>query len=258
MPQENSIPLAHQLLQKAGEDSTATSLFTGHDLQPSGNKPDIHLTPYDYSLAALLFVAFILFAWLYVNNRKRLNQIIRAFYVGRYASQLSRDEVTFGNRVSIFLSVLFIIIFTVFLNQVNAYFGFYDVPRGPLPYIKTGTALILIYGIKILLIRLLGVVFLRKKEASEYLLALMLFGCTLGLFLMPVVIGLAFARQADPRLFIITGLGLTLSFLLIRTVREVVIGLNSARVSGFYLFLYLCTLEILPFVVLVKLFMLRH
>jgi hypothetical protein len=40
-----------------------------------------------------------------------------------------------------------------------------------------------------------------------------------------------------------------------RVLRLIQIGFSATGASIFYLFLYLCTLEILPFIVLIKLFM---
>ncbi|MBL7890070.1 MAG: DUF4271 domain-containing protein, partial [Bacteroidia bacterium] len=55
-------------------------------------------------------------------------------------------------------------------------------------------------------------------------------------------------------IFIKIGLYLLALFLFTRMVRGLIIGLNSVRVSKFYLFLYLCSLEILPLIVMIKIF----
>jgi len=69
------------------------------------------------------------------------------------------------------------------------------------------------------------------------------------------VMCLAFFRQVSPSVFIYAGYAIIGGFLAVRLIRGLAIGFNSSRVSKFYLFLYLCTLEILPFIVLVKLIM---
>jgi hypothetical protein len=116
------------------------------------------------------------------------------------------------------------------------------------------TAIIVMYLLKIALIRISGFIFKTGKEASEYISAIFLFINILGLFLLPVVICLAFIEKADPRIFIYTGYFIIGSFLCLRLLKGLVIGFGSNRVSKFYLFLYLCTLEIIPFVILIKLF----
>jgi hypothetical protein len=233
-----------------------TSLFQDHLLEPAAIKPEIHFTQYDYTVFGILFLAFVMFVWLYAANRKRLNQVLRSFYAGRFSTQ-SREELSIGNRVSIFLSLLFIITMSLFALQVNRHYQLVDLPETVLLFLFIAMIIVLTYLGKVLVVRFFGFVFQTSKEAVEYLHSLFLFGNTLGIFMMPVVICLAFARNLPPVFFIYTGFGLIVTFLCARLVRGFIIGMNSARVSRFYLFLYLCTLEILPFIVLVKLFILK-
>ncbi len=233
------------------------SLFEGHLLNKSAEKPQLHFTDFDFGVAALLLVAFILFVWLYAANRKRLGQVIKAFYINRYANQLGRDELSLGNRVSIFLSVLFVITVSLFISQSANYYGFNKDGSELLFFIKTAMVVSLVYGLKMVIVRFFGYVFQNQKDAGEYAMMVFLFCNILGLFLLPIVVCMAFVRDLSPFIFIYSGLSLFVFLLFIRLLRGVVIGFNSIRVSKFYLFLYLCTLEILPFVIIVKLFMLN-
>jgi Domain of unknown function (DUF4271) len=234
-----------------------TSLFQNHTLTTSSPKSDIHYTKYDYGIAALLFFAFVLFVWLYTANGKRLNQMIKAFYLNRYANQLAREEFSLGNRVSIFLFTLFVITSSLFISQIGYYFGFFVGGNRLLLFIAIAVAILIAYGLKIMSSNLLGFIFKSQKESSEYATAIFLFCNTLGLFLLPVVVSIAFVRQITPLTFIYLGSFIFASFLAIRLLRGIIIGFNSVRVSKFYLFVYLCTLEIVPFVILVKLFILN-
>ncbi|MGQ0828913.1 MAG: DUF4271 domain-containing protein [Bacteroidota bacterium] len=232
------------------------SLFQDHLLSPKNKHPQIHYTDYDFGFAAIIFFLYVLYIWLYVSNRKRLTQIIKGFYINHYANQLAREEMILGNRVSVFLGVLFVFTITLFFIQVNEYYGLV-VGNTFLLFTIIALSIALVYGIKLAFIRLIGFVFKMNKEANEYRMSIFLFGNALGLFMFPVVICLAFVKQASPRIFIYIGLSIILIFLFMRLVRGLVIGLNSQRVSKFYLFLYLCTLEILPFVIAIKLFLLN-
>jgi hypothetical protein len=233
------------------------SLFEGHLLQATKQEPTLHITNYDYGIAFLLLVSFTVFVWLYAANRKRLNQVIRAFYINRYTNQLGRDELTLGNRVTVSLSLLFIVIFSLFVTQVAEYYRYVQVGKGTAFFFEVAAATCVMYLVKLAVIRFFGFIFQIQKEAIDYSLMIILFCNTLGLFLLPIVTCMAFIKNISPLLFIYSGLGLFATMLLIRTLRGVLIGLGSAKVSRFYLFLYLCTLEILPFVVIVKLFMIN-
>jgi hypothetical protein len=236
------------------DTSLAPSLFQNHQLQVHAIKPVIHYTSYDYVVAAILFLSFTVFVWLYVSNAKRLDQLIRGFYSNRSNNQLSRDEYSVTNRVGVLLSLLFLFTISLFIGQVVEHLGLKIQMRKTAMYASIVISLIVMYSVKTVLIRFSGFVFKTSKEAVEYASTMFIFLNILGLFMLPIVICLAFVKQINPDVFIYTGYFIILSFLCVRLIRGLVIGFNSNRVSKFYLFLYLCTLEIIPFIILVKLF----
>ena len=236
------------------DTSTTTSLFEGHLLHKTSEKPQIHFTDFDFGVASILLFSFVLFVWLYATNRKRLNQVMKAFYITRLTNQSSREELSLGNRVAIFLSILFVVSFSLFLYLTAEYYGYME-GNEVLFFFKILITICLAYGIKILLVRFFGFIFQNQKESGDYSLMIFLFCNILGLFLLPIVVCMAFIKDVSPLIFIYSGISVFVLLLLIRVLRGVMIGANSIRVSKFYLFLYLCTLEILPFVIIVKLFM---
>jgi hypothetical protein len=232
------------------------SLFQNHELAPQHVEPVLHFTNYDYIVALVLFLSFCSFVWLYVTNQKRLEQLIKGFYLSRSGNQLSRDEYTVSKRVGFLLSLLFLLTIPLFAGQVIEYLGITIASgRGSL-YLSIIIGLVLMYLLKFMVIRLSGYIFKVGKEALDYSSAMFVFIHILGLFMLPVVICLEFVKQVNPLVFIYTGCFFILGFLCMRLLRGMVIGISSNRVSKFYLFLYLCTLEIIPFVILVKIFML--
>lgn len=237
--------------------TSTPSIFQNHLLIPKNEQPLLRFSDTDYGATAIIFFLYILYVWLYVSNRKRLRQIVKGFYINRYANQLAREEVTIGNRVSVFLAALFVLTLTLFLIQLNEYYGFTNYNNYTL-FIITTVGIILAYSVKFIVVKFLAFVFKMTKEANEYRMSIFLFVNVLGLFMFPVVVCFAFVKNASPLLFIYTGMAIIGLFLFIRLVRGTIIGLNSLRVSKFYLFLYLCTLEILPFVIAVKLFILNN
>ncbi|HEX8515376.1 MAG TPA: DUF4271 domain-containing protein [Bacteroidia bacterium] len=230
------------------------SLFNGHELQPHHPGPVIHLTGYDYIVGIVLFVSFCTFVWLYAANRKKMEQLVRGFYLNRSGQQLSRDEYSVSNRVGFLLSILFLFVMSLFAGQIVEYYGLNVRMGRTYMYIFLVVGLIATYLTKYLVIRLSGFIFKLGKEAMDYSSAIFVFINILGLFMLPVVTCLEFVREVSPVVFIYAGYFLVLSFLCMRILRGIVIGFGSNRVSKFYLFLYLCTLEIVPIIILVKLF----
>lgn len=251
------MPQAVNTIAVNTNDSIETkSLFENHLLPALSEKPAIHFTQYDYIPAIILFLAFVLFVALYVYNRKRLNQIIKAFYLNRVANQLAREEVSLVNRTTILLSIVFLSSISLFTLQLINYYQI-SLPIDKFYLIWIIPLLVtLSYFFKIITIKLMGFIFKIPTEANNYIFTIFLFINALGLFILPMVVGIAFIKQAPPEFFINLGLLIIGLFLLTRMIRGVIIGVNSLRVSNIYLFLYLCTLEILPIFVLVKIFLL--
>lgn len=240
------------------DTSIANSLFKNHLLPVKSTEPKLQIPNSDFWVAGILLLVYILFVWLYVSNRKKLNQVLQAFYINRAGGQLTRDDLALGNRVSVFLSVFFIVNITLFIRHLLPCYGFDFFDSNVAIWgIVTAILITITYSVKFLVIRLLGSVFKVQKEMSEYAMLVFLFCNTLGLFMLPVVVGLSFIDQVPPAVFINTGLAIIAVFIGVRTVRGLFLGLNSSRISKFYLFVYLCTLEILPFIILAKLFMLE-
>jgi hypothetical protein len=235
------------------DTSTVPSLFKEHQLEATDPKPIIHYTHYDYLAASILFLSFCLFVWLYVSNRKRLNQLFKDFY-GRKGSRSAKEEYSFSNRGGFLLSILFLLTTSLFIGQLADYYGLKITSDKVRLYGTIMITLVVLYVVKIGVIRFTGFIFKTGKEAAEYISVMFIFLNLLGLFMLPVVICLSFVRQADPRIFIYTGYIIIGSFLCLRLLKGLVIGFGSNRVSKFYLFLYLCTLEIIPFIILIKLF----
>ncbi len=249
--------LTKPIITAVKDTSIAPSLFENHLLPVKNNKPEIHITNYDFVITGVLLFLYILFVWMYVSDHKKLSQIIKGFYINRNSNQLSRNELSIGNRVSIFLFIFFVITLTLFINRIMRYYGFqFFTNNVTLGYIVTTIALTVAYSVKFATIKLMGYIFNVQKEANDYLRTVFLFCNTLGLFMLPVVICLTFVKQISPIVFMYAGIGIIITFFVIRMVRGFILGLNSSEISKIYLFMYLCTLEILPFVIMVKLFML--
>ena len=239
------------------KDSTkAPLLFQNHLLIPHNARPQLHFTQYDYWITGILFFLFSIFVWLFVSNAKKLNQVIKGFYQTRYTNQNTLDEFSVGNRVSFFLSAFFIVTMSIFISQLLSFYQI-DIFKKNFAELTIALIIFVVYGIKFFTINFLGYVFQMQKEMKDYTMLVFLFCNTLGLVMLPIVICLSFVKQLSPAVFIYAGIGIIVSFVFIRTIRGVFIGFKSPRVSKLYLFMYLCALEILPIIFMVKLVILK-
>ncbi len=199
---------------------------------------------------ALMFSSFTMLVILRVFDFKRLLLLFQGFVRASSVSQTYREESALTSRVSVFLLVNFLLLGGVFTWQtLGVLFGSYPEPSAVL---WISLAMLCMYVIKIVGVRVLGFIFEMREAAQEYIYNIVLFNKTIGLVLFPITLCLAYARQLPPGGLVAIGLSFWGLVLIYRFVRLSWIGLSVRGVSFLYIFLYLCTLEILPFVVIIK------
>ena len=238
------------------------SFFTGHELPAKEQlAPRERTRGYDGFFASILFLSFIIFVIVRVYSPRKLNQMFIAFVNPAAMNQLLREEYAFTNRSSLLLLLIYLLIFPLFVFQTALYFLHGTFPAGPSHfqgfkgYFLIMAFVFTAYLVKILFVRLVAFVFGLKAAGSEYVYSILLFNKVIGLVMYPLVLLISFAHQLGSGYLLTAGLSLLVMLLVYRTLRLMQIGLSTANVSFLYLFLYLCTLEILPTIVLVKLFM---
>ncbi|MEO6901802.1 MAG: DUF4271 domain-containing protein [Bacteroidia bacterium] len=248
------IPLDN--ITSASDTTLNPSLFTNHLLEVKDNHPLLHFTKYDYVVGFVLLLSYLLFVWLYVTNRKRLHQTITGLFIYHASILGNRNESAMNNRITFFLFLLFLLTSTSFIIQTELYYNVIEVATATI-YISAFLIISVIYSTKIIVTKWMGLLFQTQKEAEDYILNLFLFCNALGLFLLPIVIGLTFVKQFPVDLFIKVGFIIITLLICSRLIRGLLIGFKSVRISKFYLFLYLCTLEVVPFLIIAKILMMK-
>ncbi|HTF05699.1 MAG TPA: DUF4271 domain-containing protein [Bacteroidia bacterium] len=198
----------------------------------------------------ILFTSFTMLVVLRVFDFRRLVLLVQGFVRASSVAVLYREESALSSRVSIFLLFNFILMASLFAWQASGVI-FVDYPE-PVAVFWIALAILVTYIVKIISIRFLGFLFEMREAAQEYVYNIVLFNKTVGLVLFPVTLCLAYARQLPQDWLVGIGLVCWGIVLLYRFVRLSWIGLSVRGVSVLYIILYLCTLEILPFVVIVK------
>jgi len=227
-----------------------TSVFKPHNLEPKHTGPlAINQQATDWITIVFLACLFI-FAWIQTSYSKRLSQIFRAVAQQHHINQLERDGNLFKERIALGLSLNYFMVASIFIFQILHEFG--SIPVGFNNLVITGIIFgaILVYQVlKSLAIRVSGVIFNSSESARQYQLIILIFNYIIGIVLLPVVI---IAFYWNSVFFLISGLAIISLLILYRLVRGFLTGLNNKSYNLFYLFLYLCTLEILPLLLIYK------
>tara|TARA_B110000003_G_scaffold223036_1_gene223334 strand:+ start:193 stop:831 length:639 start_codon:yes stop_codon:yes gene_type:complete len=193
----------------------------------------------------LLSVSFFLIALLKGLYWKNARLLFMGVFAQRYANQFLREENAFTDRVNAITFILMSINFTLIILKITHSVELLSV------------VLILVYVsgfffFKMGLIKLLGFILKTKDLSKLAVFFSMLFDRTLGFILFPLVVLLYFFSFEVSTIVLVISFILFLILILMKLFWLWKIGTNSFGLPQFYIFLYLCTLEIFPLLILGK------
>ncbi len=252
-----TVPLVKQMVvlpPKKPAKYYTESIFQGNSLQAHTILPKIRNKESNDWITSVLIGVLGIVCILNLSYRSRLRQLFNAFTSNRFVGQIVREENVMFQRISIFLSLLFLLVTSLFIFQVGR---FYRLPFSStssfLNYLVILFAIFCFYLIKIVTFNSLGFLLKIEKEMKEYVFTIFLFNHFVGVALLPFVVLLAFVPGIPQKWVFLSGAVFFVVAFIVRTLRSYGNVSGSSRFSIFYLFLYLCALEILPLVVVTKL-----
>ncbi|MCK4407761.1 MAG: DUF4271 domain-containing protein [Bacteroidales bacterium] len=228
------------------------SLFFSHQLKTDNINPEnLYKVNNDWILG-ILILCLVLYAFIQVPYRKRLGMIFKAFFAKHFANQLAREGNIFKERISIPLFFLYIIVFSMVIYLAITYF--FNLPENIninfILFAEICGVVLICWFLKAAMIKISEKIFKTGKQSYEILLNIFIFNIISGIVLLPVIILILYSNYS---VFIYTALILSGLIFLYRIFREIKIGISYKNFSPLYLFLYICTLEILPLIVIAKL-----
>lgn len=202
----------------------------------------------------IYFLVLLLIFFAIIRNKffGNLYEIIDANWNNRYLNHFLRDENFFRLRSSVFFIVFFILSFSFFVYLVNERFEIIDL-NGNYPFIKIIGFIGGFYFIRFHLVRLLNFMFDLGKLFNGYNTLFYISNIFFTLAILPLLIFIPFVSSGYSDLLLIIGLLLWCLITAYKYIRTAIYLLFHFQFPIFYLFVYLCTLEIAPLLVLVKL-----
>ena len=229
------------------------SFFKPHQLTASSMNPVKRIKKTNDWAYVILFSCFGLLAWMQFYFRKRLEQLFRAFLTGRYFNQLIRSGDIYNERLTVNLFLIFILTLPLLLFEMNTFYKLIPVPDMPfgnmILYIIFMAIVLLVYGGKILMLHLSGLIFKTQGLTAEYILTHYIFNLMEGLVLLPFLL-IVLATSSLLSLEILLVLIACISAY--RMLRGFLIGLREAQYPVFYMLIFFFTLEIMPLLVFWK------
>lgn len=236
------------------ENRYVKSPFVKHELKAKALRADERKPGEGWVFVSLIGI-FVLLLLTRRLNPKKLFVYLSAIYNRRAQNELFEEENLLSSPFSLILFVAFCLTTSLFtikaigltpggiIQEYGAFATF-----GVFALVLMG-----VYTFKILFIQFVGVVFNIYPVARQYAFNVYLLNNILGLLLIPLVAIAYYSGGPADTWAIYAGIALFIVFFVLRFLKSLSIEGIISPVNLLYLFLYLCTLEILPLLVAVKL-----
>lgn len=236
-------------------DSVTTyrqSMFVNSHVGHHGNEPQMRNATPEIDWMFVVIVALLALLSLNLNNiRFKLKDIFSSLFDTRVLERLERENnvktISLINMTGIYLASVAAVATHIASSQPSL---FITIPE-PLFYALLTVSLILFVVLKGALLRLIGNIFNDSVPAQSYLTSNHLFYFVGALLLPPMLLFVYFAgplKQAATAI----ALAIISIILILRIIRGIQLILTNTKTSKLYLFYYLCILEIVPILAMVK------
>lgn len=239
------IPYRRSELKEQAKSNKATTN------KPSNNKRSIVNVSSTSNTFIFWLVLFTLLLLAIVVNvqRNAISKVVKSI-TNENVLKLSKREENGGlTGHYIMLYVVFFINLACFIYLIAKHYSGYD---GFSNWLLVFIAVAAVYLIRHISMMFIGQIFDISKDSSLYSFTIMTFNIFLGLVLIPINLVVAFSPSEIGRAALYVGIGLILILLLIRLVRGLLIGVRFIGEHLFQFFLYLCTFEIAPILILLR------
>jgi hypothetical protein len=207
---------------------------------------------YEPWMLPVLLLILAVVAYVRVAYGRRLSRLFNSLWRIQILRQVMREELVFSHRASILLHFNFVLVAAL---AVYAWMKITDRSifnlQGFALYASLSGIVAAVYIVKLIITAVLRAVFKDPGLIREYLFEVFLINKAAGILLLPLALALIILNISKAQTLILVIAISALLFIVFRFIQGLRLSLDY-KVSGVYIILYLCTLEILPFLVLAK------
>ena len=201
----------------------------------------------------VIIVGILVFiAWIRVAYPKYITTLFISSYSFQTASKTYQEKSIIHRRVGYLFDILYFLSGALFLLQL---YHFYD--KDFLNSDNFGifaisfAFLAALVMIRVLIMTLIGHIFNRFELFKSFLYHYYIFTKVIGIILLPFMAALPYTRGAIHNMLLYSALTLVALIIFLRAVR-IIMFVRKNVLLLFYLILYLCTVELLPLTVIIK------
>ncbi|MDB5002256.1 MAG: hypothetical protein JWQ34_481 [Mucilaginibacter sp.] len=201
----------------------------------------------------IIIIGLLLYtAILNIALNKDIKNVFLSFYSKRALVQASKDDTQINFWAFVGLFLLFGLTFGLFLYQLASYKGIYYSISGFRLFISLMLIILLLFAVKFLVLKFVGFVFDIQKLVTEYVSILYLTYFNIAFVFLPVTVCFSLLAAVFIKPLLIVALILIVIIFTWLYLRSSVNIISNFRFHKFYLFVYLCALEICPILILIK------
>ena len=243
---------ADSLSLKGAQTENYPSVFTGHSLKAIHQTPMLKINEPTYWQGIILFVIFSIYVLIRVSEPRKILKVFTSVFSIQESKQLFREEFKLTKRLSVLLGISFILVMAFLIQFTNRYFGLILHDYSHLQqYVFFVMVVSLVYLVKFFANYILAYISSNNELSREYMFNVFVFAQTIGIVIFPLIICLQFTKY-PAEWFLYPSLIICAGFYGLRIFRGFIISTTEQSIGILYIFLYLCALEILPMLVLIK------
>lgn len=206
----------------------------------------------DSWLVGVIVVLMLFLAVIRVSYPNEVLTMIQGFYNNRVLSQINKEDNLFNSWPFIFLYLLFGFTIGMFLYLVSKFTQLGGVTEGFNLYLVFSVSILVLFILKVITVRFLGFLFDIPRLVREYVSILYLSYFNTAIVFLPLVLIMAFSSRILAPSFVVLAILILVIIFIFQFLRVGASIFKTYSLSKFYLILYLCTLEIGPILILIK------
>lgn len=245
--------------KKSIRDTASYKKLMTHPYLPMQTKPsfrinELRIAPnFDGRFYLIIGMLFYL-AFIKVTFPKYFSNVFQLIFQSPIRQKQTREQLQQNNLASLFSNILFILNASIFVSLIAIKNGWVDLTLySCIAYSVVGFTTL--YLFKFLFLWLSGWLFSQREAIGNYSFIVFLTNKVMGVFLIPAILLLAFSPLTVQDFAYNSALIIISILFVYRYLISFSIVRASLKVSAFHFFLYLCTCEVLPMLVLYKLTM---
>lgn len=202
----------------------------------------------------ILLLVVVYFAFVRNVFHKSFPVIFQAYWNDRSINQFTREDNFFKSRNAVFYFVLFSMVYATMIYFMLDHFAYKMPKQGLELYYLIISVLVIFYTAKYLLMKFIGYIFSVQRLISGYLAIISVSNLVYAVIIIPFLVFFHYISY-DYKTYLIAIIMIMFVFNTVyKYLRTGAFLSNNYQFPIFYLFLYLCTFEIMPLLIIYKVF----